>query len=414
MKNVKEIKVKIEGQAWENAIEKAYIRTSAKTKIDGFRAGKAPKDVFMKKYGKESLFMDAADICINEEYVKAIDANKDLEIISEPELDLTNVDANGVEFVIKLTLKPEVKLGKYKGLKVKKEAVKVTKEEIEAEVHALQHRYEESVLKEGKAVLGDTVVIDFDGYKDGVAFDGGKGENYALELGSNTFIPGFEEQLVGLKKGDAKDVNVTFPEEYHSADLKGKPVTFKVTIKEVKETVHPELNADFFADLGMEGINDLASLEKQLEENIKVRKEADLDNKYVDDLLEAASKNTEVEVPEPMVHGEIHRMIHQYEDNLKMQGLTLEQFYQFTNSNEEALEAQMHDEAHKRVLYRLMLEQIAKEEKLEVSDEQAEVEAETIALKYQMEKAKFLELFGGIEMVKYDMKMRKAIEILKD
>jgi trigger factor len=409
-----EFKIEVKGKEWESAIDKALTRANAKVTLPGFRQGKAPKEVFLKKYGKESLFMDAADIVINEHYIKTLEANKHLEIVSEPQIELGKIEEAGVEFTIKLTLKPEVKLGKYKGLKVKKDKVEVTKEEIDHEIHMLQHRYEESVIKEGKAEMHDTVVIDFEGFKDGVAFEGGKGENYSLQLGSQTFIPGFEEQLVGLEKGDTKEVNVKFPDDYHSEELKGQPVLFKVTVKEIKENVHRELNAEFFEDLGMEGINDEKSLRVQLEENIKVRKESELDNKYIDDLLEAASKNVEVEIPASMINTEVDRMLHQYEDNLKMQGLTLELFYQYTNSNEEALKEQMKEEANKRVLYRLMLEQIAKEEKFEVSDEEASIEAENIAKKYNMEKEKFLELFGGIEMVKFDIKMRKAIEILKN
>jgi trigger factor len=374
-----EFKIEVKGKEWESAIDKALTRANAKVTLPGFRQGKAPKEVFLKKYGKESLFMDAADIVINEHYIKTLEANKHLEIVSEPQIELGKIEEAGVEFTIKLTLKPEVKLGKYKGLKVKKDKVEVTKEEIDHEIHMLQHRYEESVIKEGKAEMHDTVVIDFEGFKDGVAFEGGKGENYSLQLGSQTFIPGFEEQLVGLEKGDTKEVNVKFPDDYHSEELKGQPVLFKVTVKEIKENVHRELNAEFFEDLGMEGINDEKSLRVQLEENIKVRKESELDNKYIDDLLEEASKNVEVEIPASMINTEVDRMLHQYEDNLKMQGLTLELFYQYTNSNEEALKEQMKEEANKRVLYRLMLEQIAKEEKFEVSDEEASIEAENIA-----------------------------------
>lgn len=413
MKNEKVITLKVVGKEWEKAIDLAYDRASTKTKIDGFRPGKAPKEVFMKKFGKESLFMDAADICINEAYVKTIDENKDLEVVVQPELNLVSVDAKGIEFTITLTLKPVVKLGKYKGLKVKKDAIVATPEEIKSTIHEMQHRYAESVTKDDEVAMSDTAIIDFEGFKDGIAFDGGKGENYALEIGSQTFIPGFEEQIVGMKKGDTKDIQVTFPTNYQSEELKGQPVTFKVTLKEVKTTVVPELNEQFYTDLGMEGIDNKAALEKQVTENIKARKEVEAENKYIDDLLEAASKNVEVEIPASMIDEEAHRMVHQYEDNLKMQGLTLEQFFQYTNSDEEALKEQMKEEANKRVLYRLMLEAIAKAEKIEVSEADALKEADTLALKYQMEKDKFLEMFGGLVMIKYDMQMRQAIELLK-
>jgi trigger factor len=411
---MKEFKIKVEGQEWEKAIEDAFNRANAKVTIDGFRPGKAPKEVFLKKYGKESLYMDAADIVMNKEYIKVLENNKDLEIISQPQVELGEINENGVEFTIKVAIKPVVTLGKYKGLKVSKKEPEVTEDEIEHEIHHLQHKYEEQIIKDGSAQMHDVVTIDFEGFKDGVAFEGGKAENHDLQLGSNSFIPGFEEQLVGMNKGDAKDINVTFPENYHAEDLKGKEVTFKVLVKEVKESVHPELNEQFFEDLGMEGVSDEASLKAMIKENIKVGKERELENKYIDDLLEAAAKNVTVEIPSVMIDNEIHNMIHQYEDNLKMQGLTLELFYQYANMTEETLKEQMKEEANKRVLYRLMLEQIAKEENFEITDEEADKEATSIAAKYQMEKDKFLEMFGGLDMVKFDMKMRKAIEILKN
>ena len=347
MKNEKQVTIKVEGKMWEEAIDKAFKKANSKAKIDGFRPGKAPKDVFMKKYGKESLFMDAAESCIEDAYKEVLDTNKDLELVAAPQVDLKNIDDSGVEFIFTLTTKPEVKLGKYKDLKVKKMDTKVTKEEVEVEITAMRNRYAENVVKEGKVENGDIAIIDFEGFDNGVAFDGGKGENYSLTIGSNTFIPGFEEQIIGMSAGEEKDINVTFPEEYHSEDLKGKPVVFKVKVNEIKEIKVPELDKDFFEDLGMEGIDSKESLEKQIEENIKARKEMDAENKYIDDLLEKAGKEVKVDIPHVMIHEEIDRMIRQYEENLKMQGITLDQFYKFTNSNEDALKDQMHGEAEK-------------------------------------------------------------------
>ncbi len=410
----KEITIKVEGKEWEEAMDKAFKKANKNAKIPGFRPGKAPKEIFLKKYGKESLMMDAADEAIHTAYIKMLEDNKDLEIVAQPELNLKSLDENGVEFVFKLTLKPEVKLGKYKGLKVKKESTKATKEEIDETIKTMRERYAESVTKEGSIEEGDTAVIDFEGFKDDVAFDGGKGENYSLKIGSHTFIPGFEEALIGLKAGDTKDVELTFPEDYHSEDLKGQSVVFKVKVHEVKETIVPELNKEFYEDLGMEGIQDEESLRKQVEENIVARKERDAENKYIDDLLKAAMDHMKVDVPEVMVDEETHRMIHQYEDNLKMQGLTLEQFYQFTNSDEAALKEQMKEEALNRVKSRLLLEEIAKVEKIEITDEEADKEASSLAEKYGMSKEEFLNAFGGVEMVKYDAMMRQAIEILKE
>ena len=298
-------------------------------------------------------------------------------------------------------------------LNVKKDTVKVTKEEVEHEIEHLRSHYAENVVKEGKVEDGDIAIIDFEGFKDGVAFEGGKGENYPLTIGSHSFIPGFEEQLIGMEANEEKDINVTFPEDYHSEDLKGKEVVFKVKVNEVKTVRIPELDEDFFEDLGMDGINSKESLEKQIEENLKTRKEADAENKYIDELLEAAAKNVEVSIPDAMIKDEQDRMIKQYEQNLQMQGLSLEQFFKFTNSDEQALRDQMKEEATKRVTFRLMLEEIIVEEKIVISDEEADKEAVELSKKYQMEKDEFLKQFGGIEMIKYDLEMRKAIDVLK-
>ena len=413
-KNIHEITTKIEGAEWEKAIDKAFQEANKKAKIDGFRPGKAPKDVFIKKYGEENLMLDAADTLLQDAYTKMLEENKDLEIVAQPEVHLKSISKEAVEFTFVLTTKPEVKLGKYKKLGVKKEAVKVSKEEIDHAVEETLNRYAESVIKDGKVENGDTVVIDFEGFKDGVAFDGGKGENYSLTIGSNTFIPGFEEQLIGMAKDEEKEIEVKFPEEYHSEDLKGQPATFKVKVHEIKTTIIPELNKDFFEDLGMEGIDSEESLRKQLEENIKAHKEHHAEDHFIDSLLDAAIKNMEVDIPEAMTNEEVSRMLKQYEENLRMQGITLEQFYQFTNSDEAALRDQMSEEANKRVSSRLLLEAIMTEERIEIEAKEVEKEAEELAKKYNMKKDEFLGLFGGIEMVEYDMKMRKAIEVLKE
>lgn len=414
-KNEKEIQIKIEGKEWEELLDKAFKKRIKTVKIDGFRPGKAPKDVFLKKYGKESLYMDAADFAADKAYMKMLEDNKDLmeKLVARPDIAIEEIDDKAISFKFTLTLRPEVKLGKYKDLGIKKEKAKVSKKEIEESVNNMRQRYAEDVIKDGKIADGDIAVINFEGFIDGKAFEGGKGENYSLKIGSGTFIPGFEEQLIGLSKGDEKDVIVTFPEDYHASDLKGKEATFKVKVLEVKEVSIPELDDDFFADLGMEGITNKEQLEAQLSENLLARKEMESDNKYFDELLEAAAKNTEVDVPDAMINDELDRMLKEYEQNLKMQGITLEQFYQFTNSDEGALKDQMREEATKRITYRLMLEEIAKEEKIEITDEEAKEEVKNLSEKYQMKEDEFLMNFGGLDLVKYDLKMRKAMDVLK-
>ena len=413
-KNVHEITIKVEGKEWETAKDKAFKEAIKKVKIDGFRPGKAPKEVFLKKYGEEALFLDAADLCLQDAYSKMLDENKDLEIVAQPDVALKGISKESVEFTFTIVTKPEVKLGKYKKLGIEKESTEVTKEEIEQSILEMRNKYAETSVKDGKIENNDVAIIDFEGFKGGVPFEGGKGENYSLTIGSNTFIPGFEEQLIGMKAGEEKEIEVTFPEDYHAEDLKGAKATFKVKVNEVKETIIPELDKDFFEDLGMEGIDPKEALEKQVEENIKAHKEHHAEDHFIDNLLDAAAKNMEVDIPEVMINEEIDRMMKQYEENLKMQGLTLEMFYKFTNADETALREQMKEEATKRVSSRLLLEAIKDAEKIEVSEEEAEKEADVLAEKYNMKKDEFLKLFGGIDMVKYDLEMRKAIDVLKD
>ena len=414
-KNVKEIEIKVEGKEWEEALDKAFKEANKKAKIDGFRPGHAPKEVFIKKYGEQALYMDAAEAVVDGAYEKMLKENeKNLEdLVARPDVQVKDINGEGVTFNFVLTMRPEVKLGDYKKINVKREKAKVTAEEIEDTIENIRHRYAEDVLKDGEIKDGDVAVIDFDGFVDGVAFEGGKGENYSLKIGSGTFIPGFEEQLIGLKSGDEKDVEVTFPEDYHAEDLKGKKATFKVKVHEVKEVKVPELDKDFFEDLGMEGVDTKEKLEAKISESILTNKESELENKYIDELLEAAAKDTEVDIPEVMINDELERMISQYDSHLRSQGITLEQFYKFTNSDEEALKSQMRPEAARRVKHRLMLEEIAKQEKIEISDEEANKEAERLAENYQIKKEEFLQMFGGLELVKYDLKMRKAIDVLK-
>ena len=409
----KEVIIKIDGENWKEALDKAFKKLNKEAKIDGFRPGKAPKEVFIKKYGMSSLYMEAAEACLDKAYEEMIEQNKDVQIVAQPEISVSAVTDDYVEFKFTLTLKPEVELGKYTGLKVKKEAVKVTDEEVNEALNAMRERYIENIDKDGEVVSGDVAIIDFEGFKDGVAFDGGKGENYSLKIGSNTFIPGFEDQIIGMKKGEEKDINVTFPEDYHSEDLKGAPVVFKVKVNEIKEQKLPELDKDFFEDLGMEGITNEEELKAQLKENIEARKESESENKYIDELLKAATENMKVEVPSAMIKDELDRMVAQYEEHLKMQGITLEMFYQFTASNEDALKSQMTEEATNRIKHRLLLEAIVEKENIEVTDEDAEKEATDLASKYQMEKDEFLKAFGGLEMIKYDLKMRQALDMLK-
>ncbi len=414
MSKTKEIKIKVEGKEWKEAIDKAFKKIEKDIKIDGFRKGHAPKDIILKKYGEANIWLDAADLVIEDAYKKMVEENKDEEIVTRPDAQIGAITGEYVEFIFTLTLRPEIKLGEYKKLGIKKDKVEVTDKEVEDSLESMRKRYAEVVVKEGSVEDGDTAIIDFEGFKDGVAFEGGKGENYSLQIGSHTFIPGFEEQIIGMKKGEEKDLDLTFPEDYHEESLKGAKVVFKVKVNEIKETKIPELNEDFFQDLGMDGITDEKSLKEELKKTIEARKEREIENKFMDEVLDKAVANMEVEIPHQMIHDELDRMIHQYEENLQMQGITLEQFYKFTASNEQALKDQMHPEAEKRVASRFLLEEIAKKENIEVTDKEVEEEIKKLSESYSMTEEEFKKAVGGTDMVEYDIKMRKAIELLKE
>ena len=413
-KNVHEVVIKIDGEAWTNALDQAFKKKQKTAKVDGFRKGKVPRDIYEKHFGKESLFIDAADSVLQDAYTKAMEESKLVPVV-QPAVDLKSLNEDGVEFTFKIVTKPEVKVKKYKGLNIQPESVEVTEEEVEHELGHLLERYTELVTKEDGAVEeGNVAVIDFEGFKDGVAFDGGKGENYSLEIGSHTFIPGFEEQVIGMKTGEEKDIEVTFPEDYGAKDLAGAKAIFKVKVNEIKEKHNRDLDEDFFEDLGMEGVNSEETLKEEIKKSISAQKEMDAENKYIDAILEGVSKNIEVDIPEEMVEEEVTRLMKRFEEQMRMQGISLDLYYQFTQSSEADLRNQLEKEAYSNVLYRLMLEEIMNLEKIEVSLEEAEQEAEELAHKYQMEKDEFLSQFGGIDMVQYDLEMRKTIELLKE
>ena len=404
---------KVEKKVWDSALDKSFEKNVKKVKVDGFREGKCPRNVFEKKFGVESLYNDAVDALLPTLYSEVLNESG-LEPVVQPEIDIKKIDKNGVEIEFTIITKPEVKVKKYKDLKVKKPTVKVTKEEIETEIKNLRNDYAEIELKDGKIENGDTAVIDFEGFKDGVAFSGGKGENYPLEIGSKTFIPGFEEALIGLKTGDKKDVELTFPEDYPSEELKGQKVVFKVTVHEVKTRVLPELNKEFFEDLGYEDVTNEKELENHVKEHLKEHKELDAENKQIDEILEKVRENTEIDIPEELIHEEIHRMLDSYDQRLRTQGLNLDQYLEFSKKKIEDLEDELKPEAEKNITYRYMMEEIAKLEKIEVTDEEADAEAERLSIMYNMTKEELIKAFGGREFLLYDTKMRKALEFLKN
>ena len=373
-----------------------------------------PYDVYVKKMGVEALYMDAVDIAVDVLYAKLLKDEKTIIPVATPGIDIKNINHDEIEIEFTLVSAPKVELGKHTKLGIKKEEVVVTDSQIEHELHHLQEQFAEVKELDDDAVIkeGNVAVIDFEGFKDGKAFKGGKGEDYSLEIGSHTFIPGFEEALVGLKKGDTKDVNVTFPENYHSEDLKGQPVIFKVTVKAVKERVLPEFNKEFFEDLNVGGVESLEDLKKYIKENMTAERSKQIEDEYLFKCLDEVVKNSKFDIPEEMTEDETNRLVKEFSEKLSYQGLKLEDYLKYINSNINDFKATLKDEANKRVGYRLIMDAIIENEKIEVSDEELESELKKTSEQYKMSVEDFLKEIGNKELFKYDLLMRKAMEIV--
>ncbi len=411
-KNEEKITIKIEGEEWQKALDKAFKKKVKEVKVDGFRKGSVPKNIYLEKFGLESLYMEAVDSCLNDAYKKALDKSK-VEPVVEPKIDIPAIDKDSVTFTITLVGKPEVKLGEYKNLKIKKDKVSVDQKEIDAEIEHLREQFAEIRVKEdGEVEDGDTAVIDFKGYVDGKELEGGSGENYPLEIGSHTFIPGFEEGVLKMKVGDEKDLELAFPKDYVK-DLAGKKVTFHVTLREIKTRVLPDIDDNFFKDLGYDKVTNASELAKEVEKVIKERKQREIDDRFIEEVLNKAAENMKVDLSAEIIDDEVHRMLHQFENQLQMQGLKMEQYLEFSKLTMEDVHKNMEPEAIKRIKYRYLLEAVAEAEKIEVTDEEANKDAEEMAKNYGISKDELLKAFGSMEVLKYDSKMRKTLEFLK-
>ena len=412
-KNVVELTSKISGDAWKKALKDAFLKNQKNIKMDGFRPGKVPYDIYVKKNGIESLFLEAADLVLNDAYLKVIEESKVIPVV-EPKVNIKNISEDNVEFVFTIITKPELSISKYKDLKVKKDEIIVTEEEINDEINHLLDHYAELVIKDGKVENKDTVVIDYVGTVDGVEFDGGSAENYNLVIGSNTFIPGFEEQLIGMEKEETKDIKVTFPIDYHAENLKGKDAIFKVTVHEIKTKEQRKLDKEFFEDLGMEGVDSEDSLKESIKEHLETHKKQDVENKFIEDLMDSISKNTKVDIPDEMVEEEIDRLVHRAEENLKYQGISLDLYYQFTKTTKEDMRKSLEPEAFKNVMYRLILEEVMKLEDIKVSDEDLEKEISKMTEQYKVSRDEIEKEFGSLDNLKYDLQVRKTFERLSE
>ena len=410
---MKEIDVRIEGKDWTDLLDHVYEHKKSDIKMDGFRKGNVPKDVYIKKVGIETLYPDAIDHALPNLYEKLLRENKDLNIACRPNVDIKEIDGSHLVVTFKIIEKPKVKLGVYKNLGIKKEKVKVTEEEINHELDHLREQFVELKDKEdGEVKKNDEVTIDFEGFKDGVAFQGGKGEDYPLVIGSNSFIPGFEDGIIGMKKGETKDLNLTFPKDYHSEELKGANVVFKVTVKAIKERIYPEYNEEFFKDLAMDGVDSLDKLKETIKGHISAHKEADIEDKYFDECLTKVSDDAKMDVPKEMIDEETLRMYDDFSERLRMQGMNIETYLKMLNMDEAKLRETFLPEATKRVKFRLVIEEVAKEEKIEVSSKELDDYSKDMASKYGMEENEFLEQIGGKDFLKYDLEVRKALEII--
>ncbi len=413
-KNMAKLTVTVEKERWDKALDQAYNKQKKSIQLPGFRKGKAPRVMVEKMYGAGVFFEDAANIILQETYPQAYDESG-LEIVSQPSVDVVQMEKDqDFIYTAEVAVKPEVTLGKYKGLTVTKIDTTVTDEETDAEIEAQRNRNGRTVEVERPIENGDTAVIDFEGFIDGEAFDGGKGEDYLLEIGSHSFIDTFEDQLIGKKAGDETDVNVTFPQDYQASELAGKPAVFKVKIHKVQTKELPELDDEFAQDVSE--FDTLAEYREDVKKNLQERKEQEArrtkENEAIDKIIDASS----MEIPDAMVDSQVDSMLNDFANNMMQQGLSLEQYMQFTGMTVEKLREQMRPDAVKRIQSSLVLEAIAKEEKIEVSDEDVEAEIGKMAEAYGMEPAQLKDYMQDAERenMKKDIAIQKAVDLVME
>lgn len=412
-KNMAKLTIEVSADELEKALETAFQKNKGKINVPGFRKGKVPRQMIEKMYGPEIFYEDAANALIGPAYEDALEECEE-EIVSSPQIEVTQLE-KGKTFIFTATvaLKPEVKLGKYKGVTVEKADLTVTDEEIDNEINKEREENARTIAVEDRAVLdGDMTVIDFEGFVDGVAFEGGKGENYPLTIGSGAFIPGFEEQLVGAKIDEEVEVKVTFPEDYHADNLAGKDAVFKCTVKEIKVKELPKLDDEFASEVSE--FETVAEYKEDVKKKIAERKEKAAKDVKEDAVIDAIIENAEMEIPDAMVETQQRQMIEDFAQRIQMQGLSMEQYMQFTGLTQDALLEQVKPQALRRIQSRLVLEAVAETEKFEVSEAEYDEEIAKMAEMYQMEADKVKELLGDKHSaeVKRDITVRKAVEFV--
>ncbi len=413
--NMAKLTIEVSAEEFEKALNGAYMKQKKNISVPGFRKGKVPRQMVEKMYGVEIFYDDAANALIPDAYAKAYD-EADIEIASQPSIEVVQIE-KGKPFIFtaEVAVKPEVTLGEYKGLAVDKVSNRVTQKEVEERLVKEQEKNARTITVEGRPVQDkDEVVLDFEGFVDGVAFEGGKGENYPLVIGSGSFIPGFEEQLIGVEAEKEVEVNVTFPEEYHAADLAGKEAVFKCTVHEIKAKELPELDDEFASEISE--FDTLDELKADIKAKIKEEKNAEGKRKREDQAVEQAVANATMDIPEAMIDTEVRQMANDFAQRIKQQGLTMEQYMQFTGMTSEKMLEEFKLQALKRIQTRLVLEAIVKAENIEISDERLDEELAKMAEAYKMEVEKLKEFMGDAEkeQMKQDMAVQEAVTFLAD
>lgn len=412
-KNMAKLTIEASAEELEKAIQGAYLKNKGKMSVPGFRKGKVPRQMLEKMYGAEIFYEDAANAIIPEAYEKAA-ADCELEIVSQPKIDVVQLE-KGKPFIFtaEVALKPEVTLGDYKGIEVEKPSIEVTEEEINAELDKERESNARTITVDDRAVQdGDMTVIDFEGFVDGVPFEGGKGTDYSLTIGSHSFIDTFEEQLIGKNIGEETEVNVTFPEQYQAAELAGKPAMFKVMVKEIKVKELPELDDDFAQDVSE--FDTLDEYKADVKKKIEEKKETEAKNAKEDAVINAIIEKAAMEIPDAMIETQVRQMAEDFAQRIQQQGLSIEQYFQFTGLTPEKMFEQMRPQAEKRIQSRLVLEAIVAAENIEATEEQFNEEIKKMAEMYKMEEDKLSELIGEYEkkQMKLDLAIQKAVELV--
>lgn len=412
-KNMVKLVIESTAEEFEAGLNTAYNKNKSKISLPGFRKGKAPRKMIEKMYGAEVFYEDAANSIIPDAYAKAAD-ECGLELVSQPKINVTQLEA-GKPFIFEAVVatKPEVELGQYKGVEVTKADTEATDADVEEELKRVQEQNSRTVAVTDRTVKdGDNTVIDFEGFVDGVAFEGGKGTDYPLTIGSHSFIDTFEDQIIGMNIGDEKEINVTFPEEYHVDDLKGKPAMFKVSVKEIKEKQLPELNDEFAQDVS--DFDTIAEYKDDLKNKIADRKSREAKAKQEDEAIAKIIEDSKMDIPDAMVDTQVNRMVEDFAQRLQQQGLSVEQYFQYTGMTADKIMEEMKPEAVKRIQSRLVLEAVVKAENIETSEEDFEAELKKMAETYKMELDQIKEFMGDYEkkQIKEDLAIQKAIEVI--